>query len=157
MSFNEKIFYKLKKETGLNDSLALWYNMFISESCPLDDIVKQEDIKEIIRDNILGEDNNSETEKVKDILLNNLISKVEKIFERKKLIDYQMIEDGKKYPRIIGYNYFKDPEFYSLYKHRTETEWINRISMNNNVKTITNLLIKGYEFKEKEIINFICN
>jgi len=157
--FVERIHRKISDKTGLEgDLVGIWYNAFVANACLRDDIVQYDDIKEYVQELLLFLDDDTTKNKEKYTnYINATLPSVLEIFEEKKLIDYQMIETGEMLPRLIGYNYLNDPEFYVPYRKKGDTEWSSRISRNTENKILINYLAKGYEFKENNLVEKILN
>lgn len=155
--FNEEIYRKIKRETGLNKREILWYEAFISESYQDDGMIISEKVKERIKEFISLIDENKENKEYYGVNIDELFPYIMHIFEKKNLIDYHVAGDGKKYPRLIGYNYLNDPEFYVAYRKIGETKWTNRLPRKIALTEVSEYLIKGYEFREKDITNLLFN
>lgn len=156
--FTLKIHNKIKKETGLNEEIILWYDALTYVANKSDGIAKYDDIAEKVLELfeiIGGEDFEYNEENI--LKINTALPNVLKYFERKRLIDYQMIEDGKLYPRLIGYNYLNDPEFFIAYRKKGATEWDERMSTITDTRTIMQRLLEGCEFERYESIKFLLN
>jgi hypothetical protein len=157
-TFSKRLFNKIKKETGLDDFGATWYNVFVTQSCILDGIVKYDDIKEGMRKYVaLINYHNPEHNMIADKYVESKFSKYLELFEEKKLIDYQTIEDGHIYPRIIGYNFLNDPEFFVAYRKKGETEWVRRMPMNSDISDIIKHAEQDYEFRDVDIKGTLFN
>lgn len=156
--FSKRLFNKIKKETGLDDIGATWYNTFIAESNILDGIVKYEDVKEGMRKYVaLINYYNPEHDLIAEKYVESKFPKYLELFEEKKLIDYQMIEDGITYPRIIGYNYFNDLEFFIPYRKKGETEWFRRMPLDVSIADIIKHVEQEYEFKDIDVKSIYSN
>jgi hypothetical protein len=73
-------------------------------------------------------------------------------FEKKKLIEFYTAGNACTYPKITGYNYFNDPQFYVAYRKKGEDSWNGRLSVPLDISHLTRHLNAGYEFREKEVI-----
>ncbi|MGV8086526.1 MAG: hypothetical protein ACP5N1_02760 [Candidatus Woesearchaeota archaeon] len=156
--FNEERYRKTRKETGLNEETMIWYDAIISESNIITGIVKYEDISERVLEEfemIGGEEFEYNKDNINKI--HNMLPDVLEYFKRKKLIDYKVAEDGKIYPRLIGYNYFNDPQFYMVCRKIGNTEWDKRMPVIVDTEKIIECLIEGYEFREQKDIKFLLD
>ncbi len=159
--FIEKIYYKILTKTGLEEELLIWYNALIEEHNTTDKIILPKDIKENMLEKILIMENIPQTDINKIIKLNTYLDsklpQILNILEKKKLIEYRIIETGEICPRLIGYNYLEDPEFYIAYKKKNRTKWEGRIPKIIELETILKYIQKGYEFEDSTFISKLLN
>jgi len=155
--FTNRIYDKILTKTGLKEDLLIWYQTLIEEYHKNDKIVQYEDIKENMLEKIIVMETKSlPKDKIREYL-DSKLPEILKVFKEKKLIDYQMIETGDILPRLIGYNYLEDPEFYIAYRKKGQKEWEGRIPKNIDLKTMLKYINKGYEFEDKNFTSKLLN
>lgn len=149
---------KIKKETGLGQEYLIWYMLFSEHALVSDRTVIPEevkyDLKEItLRTNNKLKSNSKQYVSIIDLGYNLAI----KAFEKKGLIEYVISESGDTYPKLIGYNYINDPEFFIQYRKKGEKIWDGRMATPITLLNVVYCLNEGNEFKDKDITGCFFN
>lgn len=143
---------KIIKKTGLDPKFLMWYIAFNEDARPSNGIIIPDEVKYDMQ-NVLWNTNRKPEISWEEYtkIINEGYDLVVKIFEKKGLIDYKIIESGHKYPVLKGYNYLNDPEFYISYRKKGDIEWYGRMSTPLNIVDILKCVSEGNEFREKDI------
>lgn len=150
---NKKIKEKIQKETGLDETLSRLYDFFVESSNLTDGIVMFEEVKYKLREFIGYCGMNPEK-----IDIDKTYMRVFNELKNKKLLLSHTTSNGTTYPKIIGYNYYNDSEFYIATRKKGEKKWNGRIGNGPNLElSIIREINHGYEIREKEFLQKILN
>lgn len=152
-NWKKRIHKKIKKETKLAEEFVILYDFFIEASNLTDGIVMFGEVKNNLRKFIeyAGEDSNNYN-------IETFYEKILKVFKEKGLIEDHFSGNGTTYPKIIGYNYYNDEEFFFKTKSPGDKEWNGRVSRNSiNKYTILRELKHGSKFENKELEQMVLN
>lgn len=153
---DKRLNQKIKEMTGLDEGGVYWYKKFIEASSLVDEIVMFGEIKHEIRRLIsISEEiefNSIDKKKIDeayDLILDN--------FKERGLVgDYFSGETC--YPKILGYNFYDDEEFYFKTRTKGEMNWTGRIPKEGIYpKGIIREIIYGSEFENKELEQMVLN
>lgn len=159
IEFKNKVISKLKIETGLEGNLLLLYDAFVLVSHPVGAIVQPGDVKYNVQEFLILSEGKSLEEHWDEYTgyVDTLYDVAVKAFEERRLITNYTLSDGKVFPKVIGYNYFEDPEFFIAYRKIGEKDWTGRIAAPLTWQEFILYKNKDYEFREKEIENSFLN
>jgi len=149
---------KIMLMTGLDEKIVPLYEMFVDAASLGTGVVMYGEVKHRMTQAlsaIMGQRFNDEYVPMSEKRYWEIV----KLFEEKKLIEWFTTTMGAKYPRIIGYNYFDDPEFYIATRTKGKQEWNGRISVDliHDKHYLCTCLNAGEEFREKFVLDTIRN
>lgn len=152
------IYNKIREKTGLNSEFLIWYKTFNEEASLSDGIVMFGDVKYKMQEFMLLVDGKTKEHWGEYTnVINDVYEFALKEFEKRGLVKYHITESGHTYPKITGYNYMNDPEFFIAYRKKGEINWTGRISTPADLSDIVRHVNCGYEFREKDIANRFFN
>lgn len=156
-----RIYTKIKEKTGLKEEFLLFYKLFNDEATFSDGIIMPEKAKRSLKELMKNIDEQNikgkTSEKIYNDAINELYNLALTLFEKKDLIEYIKIGYKHIYPKIKGYNYINDPEFYIAYRTKNSKKWNGRISTPITLFDVVSFMNYGYEFREKDITNCFFN
>lgn len=155
--FIQNVAKRVKEKTGLEEIFIMWYNVFAAESYMSDGIVDCDRVKQYMEKFLIQQDNNSNNTNKYTKYVEYTMRSVLEIFEKEGLLEYVVSNTGEKYPKLIGYNYLNDTDFYLAYRKKGEEKWHGRISRNKYIQNAIEYQENGYEFREKNIISKLFN
>jgi hypothetical protein len=157
-NFVNNIYDKMLIKTGLDEELLMWYHAVTQEANPNDNSVLYENIRENIVEKTLYLENDSRiNKKLLYKYIDEQLPTILEIFKEKNLIDYQLTETGEMVPRLIGYNYQDDPEFYIACRKIGKTNWNMKLPRCMDVSEVSKYYLLGYEFSDKTFTNVLFN
>jgi hypothetical protein len=152
-NWKNKIYKKIKKETGLEEHFIFMYDFFIESSSLVDGIVMPGEVKYKLKKFINYAGDNPEKYNIERFYKNIL-----KEFKKRELIQDYKAGNQYIYPKIIGYNYYNDEEFYFKTRTKGETNWTGRISKNGVTQgNILRNVVYKQEFENKELEQTVLN
>lgn len=145
----KRLFEKIKEETGLHEGLIPYYDLFIKSSSLSTGICMFGEIKYEIK-KILNN--------VDDKKINSYYNFLYDTFKLKNLVEDYESPSGTTYPKLIGYNYLNDPEFYLSFRKKGEDGWNGRSLVDKKIQlTVLRHLNNKEEIKEQEFLDMLLN
>ena len=122
--WKNKFHKKIKEKTGLEEYLFVMYDFFIEASGVSDGIVMPSEVTCKLKEFIEYAGDNPKKYNIEEFYGNIL-----KEFKEKGLVEDYKAGNGTTYPKIIGYNYYNDEEFYFKTRRKGDKTWNGRIAM----------------------------
>jgi len=154
---NKSLNLKICEETGLDEGGAYWYKKFIESSSLIGGIVMQGEVQHEIQ-KLISISEKTDFNSVSSKRVKNAYNFILNEFKDKQLVGEYVAGNGVTYPKIIGYNYYNDEEFYFKIRKRGEFGWNGRISREHIYPSkIIREMFYGYEFENKELEQMVLN